>query len=187
MKKKSIKISTASKFILAVTLSSSLAFFNSCSGGDGSPKIKDSVDKTIHEPTKGTVTEVEEIQPGNDYKIIDERLIDDKSKSIAIVHNLDNTVDTLSLQKIESDHKSGGRHSGLRGILLYSLAASYFRGGRMSGIKPDASKYKNANAYNKSTGLKNEMQSTSRTRTVKSPGKSSRGYGSGRSFRSHGG
>lgn len=158
----------------------------SCGEEDGSPRIKDAEVDTVYESTQGVITEVEEIEPGNDYKIIDERIIDEKDKSIAIVHTLEGTVDTLSLRKMKNDESSYSRHSGLRGILYYSLAASYFNRS-MRNVTPNQSNYKNASAYNKSTGLKNDLRSSATSRRVNVPGRSSRGYGSGKSFRSFGG
>lgn len=166
--------------IIAATIT-----LQSC-GDDPSPRIKDAKQETVYESTQGVVTEVEEVQPGNEYKIIDERIIDEKDKSIAIVHTLEGTVDTLSLRKMKNDESSYSRHSGLRSILYYSLAASYFNR-RLSNVTPNRSNYKNASAYNKSTGLKNNLKSTATSRRVSVPGTSSRGYGSGKSFRSFGG
>lgn len=173
------------KLMLASAVSASI-LVASC-GEDGSPKIKDAEDKTIFEATKGTVTEVEEVEPGDDYKILDERIIDKRENSIAIVHTLEGTIDTLSLAKIDKgSSESGYQRSGLRSILYYSLAASYFNR-NLGNVTPNSSYYKDANAYNKSTGLKNDLKSTATSRKVKVPGASSKGYGSGKSFRSFGG
>ncbi|WP_296383373.1 hypothetical protein [Winogradskyella sp.] len=172
------------KITLTATVAAVLAL-QSCAGEDVGPRIKDAKQETVYESTQGVVTEVEEIEPGEDYKIIDERIIDDKEKSIAIVHTLEGTVDTLSLKKLKDDNSSY-RHSGLRGILYYSLAASYFNRS-LRNVTPNQSNYKNASAYNKSTGLKNNLRSSATSRRVNVPGASSRGYGSGKSFRSFGG
>ncbi|MFY7670695.1 hypothetical protein ACOSP6_06365 [Tenacibaculum sp. MEBiC06402] len=156
-------------------------------GGDGTPRIKDATEVTIYEPTKGTVTEVKEVDPGNKYKILDERLIEKKEDSYAIVHNLNGSTDTLSLRTIEKDHSSGTRsYSPLRGLLFYSLASSYFNN-RVPSSSGARSYYADDKAFQKSQGLQNEMKSSARTRRVKSPGMRSRGYGSGKSFRSYGG
>ena len=173
------------KIILTSVITSSLII--SC-GDDGTPRIKDSEEKTIYEATKGTVTEVEEIKPGDDYKIIDERIIDEKEKSIAIVHGLNGQIDTLSLAKIDNGSEENGyrNRSGLRSILFYSLASSYFNR-NLSGVTPNSNYYKDATAYNKSTGLKNDLKSSASSRKVRVPGASSKGYGSGKSFRSFGG
>ncbi|WP_299113790.1 hypothetical protein [uncultured Winogradskyella sp.] len=173
------------KITLTAAITAALTL-QSCGGGDGSPRIKDAQQDTVYESTQGVITEVEEIEPGNDYKIIDERLIGEKDKSIAIVHTLEGTVDTLSLRKMKNDESSYSRHSGLRSILYYSLAASYFNRS-LRNVTPNQNNYKNASAYNKSTGLKNDLKSSATSRRVNVPGRSSRGYGSGKSFRSFGG
>lgn len=173
------------KITLIAAVTAALTLQN-CAGERPEPRIKDAKQETVYESTKGIVTEVEEIEPGEDYKIIDERIIEDKSKSIAIVHTLEGTVDTLSLRKIKEDESSSYRHSGLRSILYYSLAASYFNR-NMSNVTPKQSNYKNASAYNKSNGLKNNLRSSATSRRVNVPGSSSKGYGSGKSFRSFGG
>ncbi|QLG46452.1 hypothetical protein [Costertonia aggregata] len=186
MNKKSVNGFAFSRKIMLASAVSGCILVSSC-GGDGSPRIKDAQDKTVYEATKGTVTEVEEIEPGDDYKIIDERIIDEKEKSIAIVHTLEGTVDTLSLAKIDSgSDEAKYQRSGLRNILYYSLAASYFNR-RLGNVTPNSSYYKDATAYNKSTGLKNDLKSTATSRKIKVPGASSKGYGSGKSFRSFGG
>jgi hypothetical protein len=192
MNKKTTNALLMSKRLMAAGLMSGILLsgsFYGCSSGDGSPHLKESDEKTVYESTKGTVTEVEEVQPGNEYKIIDERIIDEKAKSIAIVHTLEGTTDTLLLSKIKSEKDSNSyshRHSGLRGLLYYSLARSFFTN-NLSNVTPDSKYYKNADAYNKSTGLKNNLQSSAASRTVRVPKASSRGYGSGKSFRSFGG
>ncbi len=187
MNKKLINAFALSKKMMIVGAISGAILMQSCGSDDGSPRLKEFDEKTVYESTKGVVTEVEEVEPGNEYKIIDERIIDEKEKSIAIVHTLEGTTDTLSLKKIESEKNSSEyRHSGLRAILLYSLAGSYFRR-NLGNVTPDSRYYKDAAAYNKSTGLKNNLQSSAKTRTVKVPKASSTGYGSGRSFRSFGG
>lgn len=186
MNKKIITGLALTKKITLIAAISAALVLQSCGEEDGSPRIKDAKQETVYESTQGVVTEVEEIEPGNDYKIIDERLIGDKDKSIAIVHTLEGTVDTLSLRKMKDDDASYSRHSGLRSILYYSLAASYFNRS-LRNVTPNQSNYKNASAYNKSTGLKNDLRSSATSRRVSVPGSSSKGYGSGKSFRSFGG
>lgn len=187
MKKNFITGLALTKKITLIAAVTAALTLQSCGGGDGSPKIKDAKQETVYESTQGVITEVEEIEPGDDYKIIDERIIDEKEKSIAIVHNLDNTIDTLSLRKLKDEKSSSySSHSALRGVLYYSLAASYFNR-NMGNVSPKQSNYKNASAYNKSTGLKNNLTSSATSRRVNVPGSSSKGYGSGKSFRSFGG
>lgn len=187
MKKNSFTISIfCKKNILFPIMAFSLLSLQSC-GGDGSPRIKDGESVTIKESSKGTVTEVEEVKPGDDFKIIDEKIIDDKTKSTAIVHYLNGKTDTLSLQKLKSESQSGNHtHSALRGVLMYSLASAFFSR-NLANTTPNSSYYKTADAYNKSTGLKNDMVKTATSRRVMTPGRASRGYGAGKSFRSYGG
>ncbi len=187
MNKKIITGLALTKKIALTSVIAGAIVLQSCGESDGSPRIKDSKEETIYESTKGVVTEVEEIEPGDDYKIIDERIIEDKEKSIAIVHTLEGKIDTLSLRKLKDDNSSASyRYSGLRGILYYSLAASYFNR-NLGNVAPNQSNYKNAAAYNKSTGLQNDLKSTATSRKVRVPGSSSTGYGKGKSFRSFGG
>jgi hypothetical protein len=184
MKKNTIKVITLQKKIFFSSVLSASLVLQSC-GGDGSPRLKDSQEQTIMESSKGVITEVEEIEPGDDYKILDEKIIDSKEKSLAIVHRLDGTTDTLLLQKLKEEAKSS-RHSSLSNVLMYSLAASYFTR-NLGNTTPNASFYKDASAHSKSTGLKNDLTKTATSRRVSVPGKSSTGYGSGKSFRSYGG
>ncbi|GAA5025328.1 hypothetical protein GCM10011506_09840 [Marivirga lumbricoides] len=189
MKKNTINISTWLKKIGVISFSGVFLAVQSC-GGNGSPRLKEGGEtKTVLEATKGTATELEEIEPGDDYKIIDERLIDERENSIAIVHNLDGTTDTLSLMKIKAENTSGTgspRYRGLSSILMFGLASSFFRG-NLSQTTPNPGAYKNQNAYNKSVALNNDLKNSATSRRVTSPGKASRGYGAGKSFRSHGG
>lgn len=184
MNKKTLKLAVLPKFIAVAGIFVGSLFIQSC-GGDGSPRIMDADEITIYESTQGVETEVEEQEPGGQYLIIDERLIDDKEQSIAIIHNLDNTIDTVSMRALKKQTYTG-RHTGLQSILMYSLAASYFRR-NMNGVRPNSSYYKNQNAYSKSTGLKDNLTSSATSRKVKSPKGSSRGFGSNKSFRSYGG
>lgn len=187
MKKKYVKASTLGKKIIFPIVVSGMLVLQGCGGGDGSPRIKDGETITVLESSKGTVTEVEEVEPGDDFRIIDERIIDEKEKSIAIVHYLDGRNDTLSLQKLKSESKEGNHtNSALRGVLMYSLASSFFNR-NLANTAPNAGYYKNAEAFNKSTGLKGDLEKSATSRRVQSPGKSSKGYGAGKSFRSHGG
>lgn len=185
MNKKTTNAFLLSKRLVAAGVISATLALSSCSD-DGSPRLKEFDEKTVYESTKGVITEVEEVQPGNEYKIIDERLIEDKEKSIAIVHTLEGTTDTLSLKKIQSEKEPTHRHSGLQGLLFYSLARSVFSN-NLGNVAPDSKYYKDASTFNKSTGLKNDLQSSATTRQVKVPRASSKGYGKAKSFRSFGG
>lgn len=186
MNKKYINPVVYAKKLMLATMVSAPLLMQSCSTSDGSPRLKEFDEKTIQESSKGIVTELEEVEPGNDFLILDERIIDAKEDSYAIIHNLEGTVDTLSLRKISHDNTENQRHSGLRGVLYYSLARSFFSN-NLGNVTPDARVYKNDAAFNKSTGLKSNLQSSAVSRTVKVPKASSSGYGAGKSFRSFGG
>lgn len=161
-----------------------LFLFASCSSDDGSPRFKDVDEIEVSETTQGVISEIEEVEPGDTYKVIDEEVIDDKLQSLAIVHNLDSTIDTLTFAKMSSGDY-GGR-SGMRTFLLGTLAASYIsRNMRSTALNP--SNYKSTSALNKSKGLRSNLSSSAITRRMKVPGKGSKGYGGGRSFRSFGG
>ena len=69
---------------------------------------------------------------------------------------------------------------------MYSLASSFFNR-NMANASPNQSYYKNADAFNKSTGLRGDMEKSAVSRKVTMPGSGSKGYGAGKSFRSYGG
>lgn len=156
----------------------------SCSSDDGSPRFKDVEEIEVRESNQGVISEIDEVEPGDTYKVINEEVIDKKADSKAIVHNLNGTTDTLSFAKMsESGYQS---RSGLRPFLMGTLAASFFsRNMGASSLNP--SNYKNTDAFNKSKGMRQSMLSNASTRRIKVPGKKSKGYGGGKSFRSFGG
>jgi hypothetical protein len=163
-------------------------FMQSCSSGDGSPHFKDAEEVEVKTTSQGVISELEEIDPGNEYKVINEEIIDDKAASMAIVHNLDGTTDSLSFDKLEKEGSSGSKnsHSSLRPFLMGTLAATYFNR-NYNRTTLDPNKYKNPGAYNKSKGMRSTLGSTASTRRVSVPGKGSKGYGGSKSFRSFGG
>ena len=142
--------------------------------------------EVIVESTKGVITELEEIEPGDDFLIVDEQIIEDQSQSIAIVHYLDGRIDTVSLVALEADQSYSDSNRGLRNVLMYSLAAAVLTR-NFGAVNPNSAAYKSNAAFNKSSGLHGEMKRTTTTRTVSSPKSGSKGYGSNRSFRSSGG
>jgi hypothetical protein len=172
------------KYLALVCIAS--FFMQACSSGDGSPRFKDVEEIDVKTSTQGVITEVEEIEPGNEYKVLDETVIDDKSASMAIVHHLDGTTDSVSFAKLENDDGSYHKSSSLRPFLMGTLAATFFRR-NMGRATLDPKAYKNPAGYTKSQGLKGNLASTASTRRVKVPGKGSKGYGGKRSFRSFGG
>ena len=160
-------------------------FLQGCSS-DGSPRFKDVEEIEVSESTKGVICEVEEVEPGNEFKVIEEQVIDDKMASMAIVHNLDGTVDSVSLHKMKKDESSYHRSSVMRPFLMGTLAGTFFNR-NMNRHSLDPSRYKSTDAFNKSKGLRSGIASSATTRRMKVPGKGSRGYGKGKSFRSFGG
>lgn len=171
------------KHVVPSVAFASFLMLQGCS--DGAPKLKDASEQTVYVNTKGIETEVNEIEPGDVFKITDERILDSKEASRAIVHNLDNTVDTLSMASMKTE-SSDPRRSALRSTLMGGLAIAYFTN-RAGAVAPRSSSYANTSAYNKSNGLTSNLKSSATPKKVSIPGKSSRGYGSGKSFRSFGG
>ncbi len=153
---------------------------------DGAPRFKDMEEVEHKLSTTGVICEVEEVEPGDSFLVLNEEIIDDKEKSVAIVHNLDGTTDTLSLATLKKEGLHTPRHSAIGGFLMTTLAATYFMN-NVSGFKPNPASYKNPAAHTKSAGLASNVQSTATTKRTKVPGKGSKGYGSGKSFRSFGG
>lgn len=184
MNKNYVILSKISKKLLIGSFAFSVFALHSCNDNKNS-SVENFTEETIKESTKGIVTELEEIPPGDDYKILDEKIIEDKQKSIAIVHRLTGKTDTVKLAQLK-DEKNVSNHNGLRNVLLFGLAASFFNR-NLSRTSPNSSVYKNADTYNKSAGLQNNLNSSAASRTVRTPGRSTSGYGSGKSFRSHGG
>ena len=122
----------------------------SCSSDDGSPRFKDVEEIEVKESNQGVISEIDEIEPGDTYTVINEEVIDRKADSKAIVHNLNGTTDTLSFAKMsESGYQS--TRSGLRPFLMGTLAASFFsRNMGASTLNP--SNYKSTDSFNKSKG-----------------------------------
>jgi len=172
------------KYLCLVCIGSFL--FQACFS-DGSPRFKDAEEIDVLTTSQGVLSEIEEIEPGNEYKVLNEEIIDEKAKSMAIVHNLDGTTDSLSFAKMEKEGSSStGRHSSIRPFLMGTLAATFFNR-NFNRTALDPTKYKSPSAYDKSKGMHSNLKSTASTRRVKVPGKGSKGYGGSKSFRSFGG
>ncbi len=152
---------------------------------DGSPRFKDADEVEIRESTTGVISEIEEVEPGDNYKVLNEEMIDDKTASMAIVHNLDQTIDTLTFEKLTSSD-FGSTRSGLRTFMLGTLAATYMTRG-MGYSSLNKGNYKNQDAFNKSKGIRQNMMASATSRKVSVPGRGSKGYGGKKSFRSFGG
>lgn len=168
--------------VFAALVSGSLAF-TGCS--DGAPRIKDATEATVYVNTKGIETMVTEVEPGDVFKITDETILDSKESSRAIVSNLDSTIDTISMASMSAGD-GDVRRSALRSTLMGGLAFAYFSG-RAGGITPKAGSYASTSAFNKSNGMTSGLKGAATARKVSVPGKASKGYGSGKSFRSFGG
>lgn len=183
--KKSIQLPTIfSKRVLMATVVTGALTFTGCS--DGAPKLKDASESTVYINTKGIEAIVDEVDPGEVFKITEENVLDSKEASRAIVHNLDSTIDTISMATMTSEGGGDSRRSALRSTLMGGLAFAYLTG-RTGGMSPKASSYKNTSAFNNSNGKASALKGASTARKVSVPGKSSKGYGAGKSFRSFGG
>jgi len=168
--------------VLAAVFSSFL-LFQGCSGGE--PRLKDASEQTVYITTKGVETLVEEVSPGDVFKIKDETILDSKEASRAIVFNLDQSIDTLSMASMKED-STDPRRSALRSTLMGGLAFAYLTN-RAGAVTPRSGSYVNSQAYNKSNSMTSSLKNSASPRKVSMPGRSSRGYGAGKSFRSFGG
>ncbi len=157
--------------------------FQACSSDE--PRLKDASEQTVYITTKGVEALVEEVEPGEIFKIKDENILDSKEASRAIVYNLDQSIDTVSMAALRQD-PADPRRSALRSTLMGGLAFAYLTN-RSGALSPKSGSYVNSKAYNKSNSMTSSLRSSATPRKVSIPGKSSRGYGAGKSFRSFGG
>lgn len=171
------------RHVLPATMLASCLMLQGCY--DGAPKLKDATEQTVYVTSNGVETEVNEVEPGDVFKITDERILDSKEASRAIIHNLDQSVDTMSMASLKGD-ATDPRRSALRSTLMGGLAFAYFSN-RAGNIAPKSSSYASTSAYNKSNGMTSSLKNSATPRKVSIPGKTSRGYGAGKSFRSFGG
>lgn len=139
------------------------------------------------ESNKGVITHLEEVSD-KEYKITDEILIDDSTKSMAVIHNIDGSVDSVSVNTIQKEAASNPQYSAMNTILMYGLIATVMNRSR-GGARPNAAYYKTPEAYNKSNGLSNGLSPSATSRRVGSPAGGKKGFGGGgsRSSRSFGG
>lgn len=164
-----------------------IAGITSCSSDSDTTDLKETTTKNITESTKGVVTTIKEVAPG-EYKIDDEKVIENKDGSYVTVEKLDGSKDSTSLQSLKDPSHSRsffGTYAVSR-LLMGSLAGTYFNR-NMSSVSVNPSNYSNSQAYNNSQKLKGNMANTARTRPVSVPSSGSKGYGASRSFRSFGG
>ena len=155
------------------------AFFTSCSS---EPSYEE-----VEIPTQGLITTVQEIQTES-YKISDEQAVQDTADSRIIAIYLDSTRDTFTLAEARLVQQSGysGPRSGVFGAASYGFMG-FMLGRSMSRFRPSSGAYMDQKTYNRvnsTTG--NSVRSSAKT--VRRPStRSSKGFGSGRSTRSHGG
>lgn len=146
--------------------------------------------ETVKEPTKGIITTLAEVTPG-DYRIVNEKETANVSDSRIILNKLDSTTQVIPLSEARAMlgadstrytreqrsavHRSGG---GFFWFMMYN---------RMGGFSRNPGAYANSQAYNRSAGvgssLRNSARTTTRTRSgFGSRSGSSRTGGSSRSF-----
>ena len=167
-------------------------------GACGSPANRgQDVDGLFEDVDQGVVTELREVSP-DEWRIADERVVEDSLQSRVIATGLDGVSDTFTLDELRAqgavaaaDTTVADTRHRRRGfftpILFYGLFGSRFGRsyGRNSGVGPRPGAYVNQSAYNR-------VQSTAAPR-LRTPGSSARpsggrsGYGAGRSTRSFGG
>ena len=168
-------------------------------GACGSPANRgQDVDELFEEVNQGVVTEVTEVAP-DEWRIADERVVDDSTRSRVIARGLDGVTDTFTLDELRrrdalaaadstgANQRQYRRSGFFTPILFYGLFGSRFGRsfGAGAGVGPRPGAYVNASTYNR-------VQNTAGTR-LRTPGSSSRpsggrsGYGAGRSTRSFGG
>ncbi len=147
------------------------------------------VDEEVMTPTKGVITEVEEVQT-NRFLISDETIVETKADSRIIAAYLDGTRDTFTLDEarlVAADSLSGNRRSSASRIVNYGLMG-YLMGRSMS-TPTTASAYKNSGVYNRVNGQAGAtMRNTANRSVVRRPVTRKTGFGGGaRSTRSFGG
>ncbi|MBX2872745.1 MAG: hypothetical protein KTR30_11610 [Saprospiraceae bacterium] len=150
------------------------------------------------ELTKGLITTLEEVEPDN-FKIIDEQVVDSKTESRVITHYMDGTIDTLMLNDVdpntlastaEPTDSTGRQHyhrrRSMSGVLMGGLMGYYM--GRSTSVPPSASSYRDQNTYNRvNSSAGRTLSNTASRTTVRKPSSGSSGFGGSRSTRSSGG
>lgn len=141
------------------------------------------------ELTKGLVTELEEVAE-NDFRIIDERVVEDKEDSRVIAHYMDGSVDTMLVAQVQqtttTQDSTYRRRNGMSRILMGGLMGYYM--GRSMSTPPSSGVYKDPGTYNRVTSSAgNTLNQTANRTTVRRPVNSSKGFGGGKSTRSYGG
>ncbi len=182
-----MKFSTNIQKALLVAAFSGSLLFTSCGDSSSSSKTYQ-IERT--DPTMGVITYMQEVST-NEFKITDEKVIPATDSSMAIITNLDKTVDTLMLAdikvtKVEEGHPQYYRSSGISSV-LYGGLMGYWMGRSMSSPIM-AGSYMNQNTYQKvnNSSAQTMKKSAATTRSTR-PSSSSKGYGKSSSSRSYGG
>ena len=164
----------------------------------GSPANRgEDVDQLFEDANQGIVTELREVSAG-EWRIADERVVDDSTQSRVIATRLDGATDTFTLDQIgrdgavaAADSTSGRgyrRGSFFTPILFYGLFGSRFgRSYGFAGAGPRPGAYVNRGTYNRVQSTAGNQLRTARPGGSARPSSSRTGYGSGRSTRSFGG
>lgn len=162
---------------------------SSCSTSDSSNNQAYTEEVVVEAYTQGVITEIEETEKDL-FKITDETTVPTREESRIIASYLDGSRDTFTLEEValtETDSTSSNyrRRSGMSSAITGGLMG-YFLGRSMSS-PTNPGVYKNSAAHAKSTTTNKALRSTAKTSTVKTPSRSSSGYGGGKSTRSYGG
>ncbi|NRB51648.1 MAG: hypothetical protein HRU41_28505 [Saprospiraceae bacterium] len=185
------RLKTSARHTLVAIGAAGALFFTSCDNVQY-------VEEEKVELTKGLITTLEEVEPDN-FKIIDEQVVDSKAQSRVITHYMDGTIDTLMLNDVDpntlastaepsdsTDRHHYYRRRSMSGVLMGGLMGYYM--GRSTSVPPSASSYRDQNTYNRvnsSTGR--TLSNTASRTTVRKPTSGSSGFGGSRSTRSSGG
>lgn len=160
----------------------------SCSSDSDLAHFKETATKDITESTQGVITKIKEVAPG-EFKIDEEKIIENKDGSYVTVEKLDGSTDSTSLKRLKEDpsHSSSFFATyAISRLMMGSLAGTFFNQ-NMSAVNVNPANYSNTQAYNNSQKLKGNMANTARVRSVSVPSAGSKGYGASKSFRSVGG
>jgi len=172
---------------LYVAVAALLATHTQCtnSGGSGDWEAV-----TTYEVTKGVQTTLEEVEPDK-FEVVDEQLLEGKAASSVIIKRLSGQVDTLGLAEAQSlvtsqdtvstHNRTHYRHGYGIGPILYWSAFGHMMGRSFNSPSPYNNVYRN-NGF-ASSGVTDQLRSTSLSRTEMRPVRGRTGFfgGSGRS------
>ncbi len=172
---------------LYVAVAALLATHTQCtnSGGSGDWEAV-----TTYEVTKGVQTTLEEVEPDK-FEVVDEQLLEGKAASSVIIKRLSGQVDTLGLAEAQSlvtsqdtvstHSRTHYRHGYGIGPILYWSAFGHMMGRSFNTPSPYNNVYRN-NGF-ASSGVTDQLRSTSLSRTEMRPVRGRTGFfgGSGRS------